>query len=128
MGQDLGNLSLPLRKVLHLGEIDRWLRGVANIVPQPCGDDTPDIRDFNTHKTRYGDAHGICRDDIQSMVGFRHLLRAASGHNVRVDIRDDADDTLSVTFFPDQSFSKSRVFGTTYANVLPVLFGTENRL
>src|SRR5690554_3290940 len=99
MSYEFSDLSLPLQKVIDLGEIDRWLRGVAEIVPQRCAappeddDDIPSAPDttahnFNTHTLYFGNSHLITTRDIERMVGFRQLLAAASQHNIRVDVDD----------------------------------------
>lgn len=136
MSYEFNDLSLPLQKVIDLGEIDRWLRGVSGIVPQrstaqPETASTfiqADEHDFNTHTLYYGNSHLISTDDIERMVGFRQLLTAASQQNIRVDVDDLGGGQIEVSFTPDKAFSQSRVFGASYSNVLPVLFGHPKRL
>jgi hypothetical protein len=136
MSYEFSNLSLPLQKVIDLGEIDRWLRGVAEIVPQPSAavlseavGTATDLpmgvieHDFNTHTLYFGNSHLITTNDIERMVGFRQLLTAASRQNVRVDVDDMGGGQMEVSFTPGEAFSKSRVFGASYSNVLPALFG-----
>lgn len=136
MSKDFNELSLPLQKVIDLGEIDRWLRGVAQIVPQSTPlreaaeapiDHLPlpmvEEQDFNCHALYFGNGHLISTNDIERMVGFRQLLTATSQLNVRVDVERLAAGHMEVSFDPDTPFSQSRIFGASYANVLPVLFG-----
>lgn len=136
MSQEFSDLSLPLQKVIDLGEIDRWLRGVAGIVPQrsaPTPDPVPadtalplievSVQDFNTHTLYFGNSHLITTADIERMVGFRQLLTAASQQNIRVDVSDLGAGQMEVSFAPDEAFSRSQVFGASYSNVLPALFG-----
>ena len=137
MSHEFSNLSLPLQKVIDLGEIDRWLRGVAGIVPQRsiaspetsiAADIHVEAHDFNTHTLYYGNSHLITTGDIERMVGFRQLLTAASQQNIRVDVDDLGGGQIEVAFVPDKTFSQSRVFGASYSNVLPALFGHPKRL
>lgn len=137
MSYEINNLSLPLQKVIDLGEIDRWLRGVARIVPQhslaqPQATGSSGLQveehDFNTHTLYYGNSHLITTGDIERMVGFRQLLAAASQQNIRVDVDDLGGGQIEVSFIPDKTFSQSRVFGASYNNVLPALFGHPQRL
>lgn len=139
MSYEFSDLSLPLQKVIDLGEIDRWLRGVAGIVPQRCTtqQDTPTTtetalplievtaQDFNTHTLYFGNSHLITTTDIERMVGFRQLLAAASQQNIRVDVSDLGAGQMEVSFAPDEAFSRSQVFGASYSNVLPALFGSR---
>jgi len=138
MSQDFKDLSLPLQKVIDLGEIDRWLRGVAEIVPQrntpleaqaipvphPHGES---LQNFNAHTLYFGNSHLIDAADIERMVGFRQLLTAASQQNVRVDVTDMGSGHIEVAFDPDAPFSRSRIFEASYANVLPVIFGRPSK-
>lgn len=135
MSYEFSDLSLPLQKVIDLGEIDRWLRGVAEIVPQRSaalpgaafGADMPlpevAEHDFNTHTLYFGNSHLITTKDIERMVGFRQLLAAASQQNIRVDVDDMGGGQMEVSFTPDEVFSRSRIFGASYSNVLPAIFG-----
>ena len=136
MSNHFNNLSLPLQKVIDLGEIDRWLRGVAELVPlsaetaqgsaqsrESCTDAYEvTAHDFNTHALYYGNSHLISGGDIERMVGFRQLLAAASQRNIRLDVSDHGGGHLEVSFTPDEPFRASRIFGASYANVLPVIF------
>jgi hypothetical protein len=121
MGKDISNLSSLMQRVVDLSAIDRWLRDMATIVPQHAQRGSLS-GDFNRHSFSFS-ASGITPGDIESMVGFRHLLTACSQKDVRIDIRDRGEGMLEVAFDPEKRFSRSRVFGASYANVLPVLFG-----
>jgi hypothetical protein len=124
MSSDIRSLSLPLQKVLDLGEVDRWLRGMAKITPLPSAPAaSAELSGFHTHNLHFGSGDAIESGDIESMVGFRHLLAAASKQNIRMDVDSFCRGHLNVTFVPDQPFSGSVIFGRSYANVMPVLFG-----
>ncbi len=136
MSHDFSNIKLPLQKVIELGQIDRWLRGVAEIVPHPAPVDarfSPERdlhsnglsvvqQDFNTHILTINAKSHVGTEDIERMVGFRNLLSAASKQNVRVDVNSEDGKSLEVSFDPDEVFARSRVFGASYANVLPAIF------
>lgn len=132
MSNRFKGISLPLQKVIDLGEIDRWLRGVAEIVPGRSFAAAPTVRplsdgahDFHSHSLHYGNSHLITERDIERMVGFRQLLASSSQQNVRVDIDDHGGGHLEVTFSPQEPFRRSRVFGACYTNVLPVIFARQ---
>lgn len=139
MSQDFKDLSLPLQKVIDLGEIDRWLRGVAEIVPQrnapvdtqavpaPHNQSDLTLQNFNAHTLYFGNSHLIDGTDIERMVGFRQLLTAASQQNVCVDITNMGSGHIEVAFDPHAPFSHSRIFEASYANVLPVIFGRPSK-
>ncbi len=123
---------MPLQKVIDLGEIDRWLRGVAEIVPARSRHDNPPEttrsdtdHDFHSHSLHYGNSHLITERDIERMVGFRQVLSSASQQNVRVDIDNHGGGHMEVSFTPDEPFRASHVFGACYTNVLPVIFARQ---
>lgn len=138
MSNHFNSISLPLQKVIDLGEIDRWLRGVAELVPLPeqpedtssslqgCNEDADGFllseHDFNSHCLHFGNSHLITSGDIERMVGFRQLLATASQHNIRLDVSDHGGGHLEVCFTPTEPFKGSRIFGASYTNVLPVMF------
>ena len=136
MSHDFNDVKLPLQKVIELGLIDRWLRGVAKIVPhasvsEPRFSPERDLhssaltvvqQDFNTHILAINAKSHVGNDDIERMVGFRNLLSAASKQNVRVDVSSADGKSLEVAFDPDEVFARSRVFGASYSNVLPAIF------
>ena len=142
MSNHFNSLSLPLQKVIDLGEIDRWLRGVAELVPLPermntarsapqDSDEDADgfllsEHDFNSHCLHFGNSHLITSVDIERMVGFRQLLTTASQLNIRLDINDHGGGHLEVCFSPEAPFRDSRIFGASYTNVLPVMFARRN--
>lgn len=125
-----------MQKVLSLGEIDRWLRGLVHLVPkheknpdqQPQHTDGMEVEflDVNTHIMPY-DTPLIENEDIERMHGFRQLVAACSQANVKVDMALPGHSAVQVVFEPAEAFSRSMIFGTTYANVLPVMFGAKNR-
>lgn len=133
MSNRFNGISLPLQKVIDLGEIDRWLRGVAEIVPGRIISSSSSVcslsdgaHDFHSHSLHYGNSHLITERDIERMVGFRQLLASASQQNVRVDIDDHGGGHLEVCFTPNEPFRRSRVFGACYTNVLPVIFSPRH--
>lgn len=138
MSKDINNMELPLQKVIDLGEIDRWLREILPVMPRNAGDSgaqEQDIRatgyevthhDFNTHTMAYGTHDLIDSVDIEKMVGFRRLVTACSQANMRVDVSLLGKGALEVAFNPDETFSRSRIFGASYSNVLPVMFGLKS--
>ncbi|HYD18381.1 MAG TPA: hypothetical protein VEF76_07875 [Patescibacteria group bacterium] len=141
MSKDIKDMSLPINRFIELGQVDAWLRGIADIVPHPAetGDKvmqerelhasvpglTVNVLDSNLHVLPLADRHLIDSEDITRMKGFHNLIHAASRNNVRVDIENIGGSALEVAFEPDEPFSRSLVFGATYANVLPTLFGTQ---
>ena len=137
MSKDFNNMELPLQKVIDLGEIDRWLREILPMMPRHADDRPQKERDlhsaayevthhdFNTHVMAFGTRNVIDSIDIEKMVGFRRLVTACSQANMRVDISLLGHGGLEVAFNPDESFSRSSVFGASYANVLPVMFGLK---
>lgn len=138
MSKDFNNMELPLQKVIDLGEIDRWLREILPMMPRATDNRLQQERDlhtaayevthhdFNTHVMTIGNRNTIESADIEKMVGFRRLITACSQANMRVDISLLGHGGLEVAFNPDESFSRSQVFGASYANVLPVMFGLKN--
>jgi hypothetical protein len=138
MSKDIKDVELPLQKVIDLGEIDRWLREILPMMPRNTGDHIQQERelhsagyevthhDFNTHTMAYGTHDLIESTDIEKMVGFRRLVTACSQANMRVDVSLLGHGALEVAFNPEESFSRSRIFGASYANVLPVMFGLKN--
>ncbi|MBI1215345.1 MAG: hypothetical protein GC185_05950 [Alphaproteobacteria bacterium] len=136
MSKDINELALPLQKVIDMGEIDRWLRGISRIVPQPASHETAReettegmsvlMQNFNRHSMSYSTQGLIDDSDVEKMVGFRQLINASSKNNVRVDITSLGEGSLEVSFEPDEPFSRSRVFGASYTNVIPSLFGGTN--
>ncbi|TAL27424.1 MAG: hypothetical protein EPN97_17335 [Alphaproteobacteria bacterium] len=138
MSKDISNLELPLQKVIDLGEIDRWLREILPMMPRHQTEgSTPEREmrmtgyevthhDFNTHTMAYGAGTLIESADIEKMVGFRRLITACSQANMRVDVSMLGHGAIEVAFNPDETFSRSRIFGASYANVLPVMFGLKN--
>lgn len=144
MAKDIKDLSLPLNKVIELGQVDRWLHGIADIVPQPTdhSDDvmqerelhaslpgvTVAVLDSNAHILALAETSLIDQSDITRMKGFQQLIQSASRSNVRVDIESVGGAALEVNFEPDEPFSRSQVFGATYANVIPAVIGAKSRL
>jgi hypothetical protein len=144
MAKDFKDLSLPLNKVIELGQVDRWLRGIADIVPQPTDHAeqvmqerelhaslpgvTVAVLDSNAHILPFAETNLIEQSDITRMKGFQQLIQSASRSNVRVDIESVGGAALEVIFEPDEPFSRSQVFGATYANVIPAVIGAKSRL
>lgn len=142
MVNDFSKLKLPLQKMIAWGEVDRWLRGIADLTPTAAEanyhiSQEEDLHtaqhidviyhDFNTHNLSYDTQGLISTDDIEKMVGFRQLITACSKNNVRLEIATPGQGNLEVSFDPEQLFSSSRIFGASYANVLPALFGVQKK-
>lgn len=140
MSKDFKDMKSVHQRMMELGSIDRWLRGVAGIVPQPSPPDYSfsqerDMHsitglevaylDSNLHILPFGDTGKVADDEIEKMKGFRDIVNAASQNNVRVDIANVSGSALEISFDPDEPFSRSRIFGASYANVLPALFGSK---
>ncbi len=141
MAKDIKDLSLPLNKVIELGQVDRWLRGIADIVPHPTdhSDDvqqerelhaslpglTVAVLDSNAHILPFAETNLVEQSDITRMKGFQQLIQSASRSNVRVDVDSVGGAALEVNFEPDEPFSRSQVFGATYANVIPAVIGAK---
>ena len=101
MSKDINDMKSVHQRVMELGSIDRWLRGIADIVPQPVPPDFSfsqerDMHsltglevtylDTNLHILSLDDANAVADEEIEKMKGFRDLVNAASHQNVRVDI------------------------------------------
>jgi hypothetical protein len=138
MSKDIKELEPRFRNaVLDKSKIDGWLRGISDIVPRSTlleagaveAQPTPGIEvvehNFNSHTTMDEALRALTPADIEATVGFRQLLAACKKNKVRVDIDFLGHGALEVAFTPDEDFSKSRVFGASYVNVLPVLFGAK---
>ena len=141
MAKDIKDLSLPLNKVIELGQVDRWLRGIANIVPHPTDHSdevlqerelhaslpglTVAVLDSNAHILPFAETNLVEQSDITRMKGFQQLIQSASRSNVRVDVDSVGGAALEVNFEPDEPFSRSQVFGATYTNVLPAVIGAK---
>lgn len=120
------SISHEMQRVLDLGLIDRWLRGMTDIVPQPSPRGDPDGEAFNTHLFTVGADSDIGQNDITGMVGFRQLLTTCAKQNVRLDSDILPDGHLRIAFEPSQGFRASRIFGATYSNVTPASFGNRH--
>lgn len=140
MSKDINDMKSVHQRVMELGSIDRWLRGIADIVPQPVPPDFSfsqerDMHsltglevtylDTNLHILSLDDANAVADEEIEKMKGFRDLVNAASHQNVRVDISNIGGSGLEIAFEPDEPFSRSRIFGASYTNVLPAFFGVK---
>lgn len=138
MSKDINDMKSVHHRVMELGSIDRWLRGIADIVPQPTPPDYTFTQerdmhtitglevaylDTNMHVLSLDEATAVADEEIEKMKGFRDLVNAASHNNVRVDITNIGGNGLEISFEPDEPFSRSRIFGASYTNVLPAFFG-----
>lgn len=143
MSRDFKDKNQPLDKVIELGSIDRWLRGIAEIVPHPIdpGHSFTQERDMHAKSSSFGMEHldanvhvlpfnsrDLINDrDIEGMKGFLRLMNAAARRDVRVDVASVHGDALEITFAPDEPFSQSKAFGASYVNVIPAFFGGPRR-
>lgn len=127
MANKIKSLGYEMRRVIDLGLIDNWLRGLSQIAPRPLSRDAKDYADdFNAHMLGYDCANGIEATHIQNLTGCRQLLTTCSKHDISVNVEIKENGYLSVIFKPELDFRHSAVFGASYRNVLPTLF-TRNR-
>lgn len=128
MANKIKSLGHEMQRVIDLGLIDHWLRGLSQITPRPVSRDAQDYADdFNTHLIAYDCVDSIDAAQIQNLAGCRQLLATASKNNVYVELKIIDDGHLSVTFHPELEFKRSTVFGASYHNVLPTLFARTQR-
>lgn len=123
MGTKYKSLGHEMQKVIDLGLIDHWLRGLHDLVPRRASANDPD--GFNTHLIAYDCIDSIEPAHIQNLTGCRQLLAGCSRHDVGIDIHLLPDGHLCVAFQPERQFRNSTVFGASYHNVLPTLFGAS---
>ncbi len=138
MSKDINNMERSFQKVIEVGEIDRWLRDMLPMMPRTSSDSIQQERemhtagyevthhDFNTHTITLSEANLIDQTDIERMVGFGKLLAACSQVDMRVDVSLLHHGALEVAFNPEESFARSQIFGASYSNVVPVVFGLKN--
>jgi hypothetical protein len=127
MSGNTKGLHLPLQKVIELGKVDGWFRGMSNLTPvavQTAEDLLEGTYDLNTHVLTYGSL--ITPDEIAKTIGFRRLLQSCARNDVRVEISAVDAETLRVHFDPPEPFSKSIVFGARYTNVQPFTLPPKN--
>ena len=118
------SLSKPLQKVIDLGLIDLWLRGIVPLVPKKPKKELSDMAvDFNRHALGYLSVDSIVPADIEPMVGFRQVIAAASQRNIKIEVTMAQSGDIEIAFSPEKPFTESLVFGASYANVLPAIFG-----
>lgn len=123
MANKIKSLGHEMQRVIDLGLIDHWLRGLSQIAPRPVSRTAEDYADdFNTHLIGYDSVDSIDAAHIQNLTGCRQLLATCSKNNIFVDLKMSNDGHLSVTFQPELEFKHSTVFGASYHNVLPTLF------
>lgn len=139
MSKDFRDKKLPLDKVIELGIIDRWLRGIAKIVPKPSdpGHKFTQERDLyavspamlsvpldsNLHSLAYASRDLIEERDIEAMRGFQSLMNIARQKDICVVVTSKNGVALEISFDPEAPFSRSVAFGASYSNVLPAIFG-----
>lgn len=128
MADKIKALGHEMQRVIDLGLIDNWLRGLSQIAPRPVSRDAADYADdFNTHLIGYDCVDSIKPDHIQNLAGCRQLLATCSKHDVFVEVKFSKDGYLSIKFQPELQFNNSVVFGASYHNVLPTLFKRTTR-
>lgn len=129
MANKIKSLGHEMQRVIDLGLIDHWLRGLSQIAPRPTSRDPADYADdFNTHLIAFDCVDSIQASHIQNLAGCRQLLATCSKHDIVIDLKISNDGHLSVTFRPELEFKHSTVFGASYHNVLPTLFARPARL
>jgi hypothetical protein len=105
--------KLPLQKIINLGIVDHWFRGLSVLTPQHGAHDMPphdDTYNFNRHILHHGTE--LTRAEIEKSAGFKQLVQSCSKNDVCVDISGGMDE-LEVLFMPERGFSDSCVFGNT---------------
>ena len=128
MGNKIKSLGYEMQRVIDLGLIDNWLRGLSEITPRPLSRDAADYADdFNTHLIAYDCIEGIEPAHIQNLQGCRQLLTTCDKRDVSVEVKILDDGHLSVAFQPENQFKSSRVFGASYHNVTPAPFARSGR-
>lgn len=114
---EINKLNPYSQKMIDLGIIDSWLRGICGIVPhcsKPHG--------FNKHLLAC-ETDTIHQDDIIVMTGFRQLIAACSHSDICIEFGFLPDGHIGVEFTPEKNFMHSTIFGASYTNVVPALLG-----
>lgn len=120
MANKYKSLGHEMQRVIDLGLIDQWLRGLGDMVPRA---DMHDEDGFNTHLIAYDCVNTIEPAHIQALAGCRQLLDGCTRRNVAVEMDLLPDGHVVVAFRPEDNFNASRIFGMSYSNVRPVSFG-----
>lgn len=120
MANKYKSLGQEMQRVIDLGLIDRWLRGLGDLVPRA---DMHDEDGFNTHLIAFDSCDSIAAEHIQPLTGCRQLLAGCSQQDVAIEMDFLPDGHLCVAFKPEAAFSRSRIFGASYHNIVPVAFG-----
>ncbi len=124
MGDKIKSLGHEMQRVIDLGMIDHWLRGLSDIIPRNLSTQTRDIaEEFNTYLMAFDCTDSIESTHIQNLTGCRQLLSGCAQQNIAVEIKFIDNGHLYVAFKPENAFAKSQIFGFSYKNVLPTLFG-----
>ncbi len=140
MSLDINDLNMPQQTIIERGEIDKKLRGIAELVPHASRATPPHFQqerdihlsshglrhDFNRFAVSFGAHERIKQSDIEKMAGFNHLIAACFRNDVCVEITNMGKGNISVAFDPEAPYAQSVIFGVPYANVTPVLFGIMN--
>ncbi len=106
-----------LRKVIELGEVDLWLRRMADSVPHRAAASTIATGE-PVHKPLPA---AISARDIRDTQGFRQLTTACRQNDVCLDARLTPDHRLEIGFPAGRRFKDSRTFGEEpHARAAPV--------
>ena len=122
MANKIKSVSLEMQRVIDVGLIDCWLRGLCDITPRPRHGQPADDGGYNTHMIYFDSAEAIGSADIIKMTGLGQLLTGCTQHDVGVNIKLADEHHLRVEFKPELSFAATAVFDTAYGNVVPTVF------
>lgn len=122
MANKIKSLSLEMQRVIDLGLIDSWLRGLSEIIPRPRHGTKTDDNAYNTHMIYFDSAELIGDSDISKLTGMGQLLTGCTQQDVGVSVKLEDERHLRVEFKPELPFASTTVFETAYGNVVPASF------
>ena len=111
-----------MQRVIDLGLIDSWLRGLSEIIPRPRHGSLPHDNTYNTHMIYFDSAEHIGSEDIVKLTGLGQLLTGCTQQDIGLNVRLHDENHLRVEFKPDLPFASTSVFDTAYGNVVPTSF------
>ncbi len=111
-----------MQRVIDLGLIDSWLRGLSEIIPRPRHGTMPDDNAYNTHMIYFDSAEHIGSTDISKLTGLGQLLTGCTQQDIGITVTLDDERHLRVEFRPELPFASTTVFETGYGNVVPTSF------
>ena len=101
-------LSPQMNKIIRLGEIDRWLRGLADMVAKHASA-LPMHMDHLLPKS----AGDLSQANIEDTIGFRRLIASCALKNTGLQVEMSQDDNLNISFPDGKEFSDSVIFGVS---------------